>query len=100
MFIFMTRYVLISVLAACIPMAIGCGPAGSLNKESSEATISDDSADSDLKPTEVNEAESLAVGNQAPDFEIERMGGELLRLSSCIAETKQPTVLLFDRANW
>ena len=42
----------------------------------------------------------LKVGDTAPDFEIEAMGGEPLTLSSFFGQADRPTVLLFNRAHW
>ena len=45
-------------------------------------------------------ARKLAVGDKAPDFEVEVLGGESLRLSSYFGDGNGPTVLLFNRAHW
>ena len=97
-------------------MTIGCGQSGSINRGTLEANSVDDQADTDVKQvdtdlkqadtdfkqvdTDVDDVEPLAVGDRAPDFEVEVIGGELLRLSACVGATNNPTVLLFNRAHW
>ncbi len=87
-----TRHLLISaVLATFVLTVMGCGKSG----------ISGHETDS-LKPSGGDEenARKLAVGDKAPDFEVEVLGGESLRLSSFLGEANGPTVLLFNRAHW
>jgi len=42
----------------------------------------------------------LSVGDKAPDFEIQTLGGSTFNLSDRVGENSKPTILLFSRANW
>ena len=44
--------------------------------------------------------ETLSVGSQAPDFELETIGDEKVKLSDNFGENGKTTVLAFSRANW
>jgi len=85
-------------------VAMGCTKSGdSINKIGTPETVSlDDLADSDSDSAQVEDEDvgKLVVGDKAPDFEIEVMGGDLLRFSSYFGGSSGPTVLLFDRAHW
>ncbi len=95
---------LISPMLFTLLLATGCTKSGdSINKIGTPETVSlDDLADSDSDSAQVEDEDvgKLAVGDKAPDFEIEVMGGDLLRFSSYFGGSSGPTVLLFDRAHW
>lgn len=44
--------------------------------------------------------EALKVGDKAPDFELEGLGDEKIKLSERFGEKGRPVILLFSRANW
>lgn len=46
-----------------------------------------------------NEPAPIVVGQPAPDFSMTDVNGDLVRLSSLIADGKN-IVLIFDRAHW
>ena len=100
----MRPHQLISTMLFTLLVAMGCTKSGdSINKIGTPETVSlDDLADSDSDsaPVEDEDVGKLAVGDKAPDFEIEVMGGDLLRFSSYLGGASRPTVLLFDRAHW
>lgn len=100
----MRPHQLISTMLFTLLVAMGCTKSGdSINKIGTPETVSlDDLADSDSDSAQVEDEEvgKLAVGDKAPDFEIEVMGGDLLRFSSYFGGSSGPTVLLFDRAHW
>ncbi len=100
----MRPHQLISTMLFTLLVAMGCTKSGdSINKIGTPETVSqDDLADSDSDSAQVEDEEvgKLAVGDKAPDFEIEVMGGDLLRFSSYLGSSSGPTVLLFDRAHW
>ena len=100
----MRPHELISTMLFTLLMATGCTTSGDpVNKTGTPETVSqDDLADSDLDSAQVEDEDvgKLAVGDKAPDFEIEVMGGDLLRFSSYLGGASGPTVLLFDRAHW
>ncbi len=93
-----------ALLVTCVLSATGCTKSeDSINKVRTPETVPpDDRADSDSNSTQVEDQDvgELAVGDKAPDFEVEVMGGELLRFSSYLSDASGPTVLLFDRAHW
>ena len=74
----------------------GCKPTVSENvinsTESNETT--------DVKAQQADDTRLLSVGSKVPDFEVEVLGGETLKLSHYVAESSGPTILLFDRAHW
>ena len=43
---------------------------------------------------------SLKVGDKAPDFEVETLGGGKFKLSDQYGADAKPTILLFNRAHW
>ena len=45
-------------------------------------------------------AQTLKVGDQAPDFVLEGVDGKKVKLSDRFGEDGHPVVLLFSRANW
>lgn len=104
------RLLISSALVAFSLSAPGCEQSESSSNQisSTETTTRGNRADSEheaepnAEPAEVNDAGDgrLAVGDKAPDFEVEVMGGGSLRLSSCFGAANRPTVLLFDRAHW
>ena len=100
----MRPHQLISTMLFTLLVAMGCTKSGdSINKIRTSETVSlDDLADSDSDSAQVEDedVEKLVVGDKAPDFEIEVMGGDLLRFSSYFGGSSGPTVLLFDRAHW
>ena len=85
---------------------IGCGASDTVQTQSDapdttnfeHPTNSINETDSTGPANEVDDV--LAVGDKAPDFEIEALGGESLRLSSHCVASKGPIILLFDRAHW
>ncbi len=100
----MRPHQLISTMLFTLLVATGCTKSGdSINKIRTPETVSlDDLADSDSDSAQVEDEDvgKLVVGDKAPDFEIEVMGGDLLRFSSYFGGSSGPTVLLFDRAHW
>ncbi len=100
----MRPHQLISTMLFTLLVAMGCTKSGdSINKIGTPETVSlDDLADSDSDSAQVEDEDvgKLVVGDKAPDFEIEVMGGDLLRFSSYFGGSSGPTVLLFDRAHW
>ncbi len=42
----------------------------------------------------------VAVGEQAPDFDLESLNGKTVKLSDLVGENGKPVVLLFSRAHW
>ena len=49
---------------------------------------------------DVRGAARLKVGDQAPDFEIDVLGGKTIKLSDHVGREKDVTVLVFNRAHW
>ncbi len=98
----MRPHQLISTMLFTLLVAMGCTKSGdSINKIGPPETVSlDDLADSDSAQVEDEDVGKLVVGDKAPAFEIEVMGGDLLRFSSYFGGSSGPTVLLFDRAHW
>lgn len=45
-------------------------------------------------------AESLKVGDKAPDFEVDTFDDETVKLSDRFGEDGHAAILLFSRANW
>ncbi len=43
---------------------------------------------------------ALAVGDQAPNFELETFDDKVVTLSERFGEEGKPVILLFSRANW
>ena len=85
---------------ACVVPIVGCGQPQELGTEAKAAisrTAEDFNADEGHLP---RKDEPLAVGQRAPDFEVEVLGGQSLRLHEFLARSEGPTVLLFDRAHW
>ena len=97
----MRPHQLISTMLFTLLVATGCTKSGdSINKIGTPETVSlDDLADSDSDSAQVEDEDvgKLVVGDKAPDFEIEVMGGDFLRFSSYFGGSSGPTVLLFDR---
>ena len=93
-----------TLLVLCVLSTMGCTKSrDSINKVGTPETVSaDDGADSKSNSVQVEDQDvgRLAVGDKAPDFEVEVMGGELLRFSSYLGDATGPTVLLFNRAHW
>ena len=109
----MRPHQLISTMLFTLLVAMGCTKSGdSINKIGTPESVSlDDLAESDSDSAQVEsdsdsaqvedeDVGKLVVGDKAPDFEIEVMGGDLLRFSSYFGGSSGPTVLLFDRAHW
>ena len=48
----------------------------------------------------VGQTEAVAVGDAAPDFELESLNDETVTLSQRFGEEGKPVVLLFSRASW
>ena len=51
-------------------------------------------ADKQLQPN------TIAIGHDAPDFQVELLGSKLLKLSDHVKKCEGPTILLFARAHW
>ena len=51
-------------------------------------------ADKQLQPNKI------AIGHDAPDFQVELLGSKLLKLSDHVKKCEGPTILLFARAHW
>jgi len=51
-------------------------------------------ADKQLQP------HTIAIGHDAPDFQVELLGSKLLKLSDHVKKCEGPTILLFARAHW
>ena len=100
----MRLHQLTSAMLVTLMLAPGCTKSGdSINTIGTSETVSlDDLANSDSDSAQVEDEDvgQLAVGDKAPDFEVEVLGGELLRLSSYLGDASGPTVLLFNRAHW
>ena len=104
------RHLLISTVLATFMLAVvGCEQTGSSVDQigSTKTKLPDDQGNSghetdSNKPSggEEEDARKLVVGDKAPDFEVEVLGGESLRLSSYFGDASGPTVLLFNRAHW
>ena len=74
----------------------GCKP--TVSQTVIKSTGSDETID--VKTRQADDTRLLAVGAKAPDFEVEALGGETVRLSDYVSQASGPTVLLFDRAHW
>ena len=100
----MKLHQLISAMLVTLLVVTGCTKSvDSIDKIGTPETVSlDDLPDSDADAAQVEDevVGKLAVGDKAPDFEIEVMGGDLLRFSSYLGGASGPTILLFDRAHW
>lgn len=44
--------------------------------------------------------ETLKVGDAAPDFEIQTLESDKMKLSDHFGDDGKPVILLFSRANW
>ena len=63
-------------------------------------SIDETIAAAETAPTTDSDSGPLQIGDDAPDFQIEALGGQSIRLSDFFGDSKAPTILLFDRANW
>lgn len=54
----------------------------------------------DSKAAAQDPVKPLEVGELAPDFAVEALGGKTLRLSEHLALAAGPTIVLFNRAHW
>ena len=91
----------IAVLMMVLP--VGCGSPEVSDKSTKPEVAQPKSPAVDEARTNSNENElamNLAVGDKAPDFEIELMGGEMLKLSEHVLTCGGPTILVFNRAHW
>ena len=52
-----------------------------------------------LSPVAAQQA-TLKVGDRAPDFEVQTLGGGKFKLSDRYTADGKPTVILFNRAHW
>lgn len=62
--------------------------------------LSDSNETTSVQAKQADESRILSVGSKAPDFEVEALGGETIKLSDYVAASSGPTILLFDRAHW
>ena len=87
------------VLLSCF--FVGCQDLADLAlSQTEEATQHDADFEADLVVKDEQFSKKLALGDRAPDFEVELLGGNRLRLSEHVAGANGPTILLFDRAHW
>ncbi len=103
----MRRSPILLLLCPCLVVAISCVKATdeeASTKIEPQPTVSQESVpqtDTSSRRQEKDAMnERLAVGDLAPDFEFEMMGGERLTFSQYRKDANGPTVLLFDRAHW
>jgi hypothetical protein len=91
------------VLFSMMLVSIGCGSPDETNTTNeADASNQTSSTVADVK-TDLDDSErlkKLAVGDKAPDVEVELMGGQMLKLSDHVKNSSGPTILLFDRAHW
>lgn len=89
--------------------ALGCGveapegPSGSTAPATNTTEVPTVEIEMDSSPSApaavTTDDGPLKVGDSAPDFEIEALGGEQIRLADFLGQDR-PTILLFDRAHW
>ena len=92
-----------AILFSIVLVSVGCsGPEESKKTNEPEVTKQPSSTLTIPKsePDDSEGPKKLAAGDKAPDFEIELMGGEMLKLSDHVKNCGGPTILLFDRAHW
>ena len=53
-----------------------------------------------LAQQDEDQPKAVAVGDEAPDFELQSLGEEKVKLSDRFGEGGHPVVLLFSRAHW
>ena len=82
----------------CITLVAMAGCMPTVSKSVSNSTGSDETIDAQTR--QVDDPRLLAVGTSAPDFEVEALGGDTVRLTDYVAASSGPTILLFDRAHW
>lgn len=87
-------------------VVVGCKPSGPISADAETPGVID--AAQDVEASDVTDSETddqlhtdvdLAVGDIAPDFELEALGGASVKLSEFVGNSG-PTILLFDRAHW
>jgi hypothetical protein len=95
--------ILNAFLFSMMLLSIGCSsPDETKTTDKADAPNQTSPMVTDLK-TDLDDSEQLkklAVGDMSPDFEVELMGGEMLKLSDHVKSCSGPTILLFDRAHW
>lgn len=100
----MRRNLFVAVLfSAALLALIGCAKSvESSSQTGAPEQVSLDAADSDARPMSDAALANgpLAVGDKAPDFEIEVLGGDVVTLASFLHASTGPTVVLFNRAHW
>ena len=92
-----------SIGLAVLVLCIGCEPTGEANPSGQPTANETSDVDAPVEDAEASgssEDEKLSVGDKAPDFEVELLGGKTQRLSELVSQSDGPTILLFDRAHW
>ena len=46
------------------------------------------------------QSNTITIGHDAPDFQVELLGSKLLKLSDHVKKCEGPIILLFARAHW
>jgi hypothetical protein len=92
------KYVLISM--ALVLCTAGCENSNESSNES-VALVGESSRNQIASNSGFVEGiEKLAVGDMAPNFRVEVLGGKFLDFHDFLDEASGPTLLLFDRAHW
>lgn len=88
------------MLAAAFGWVQEAGPTPDQRADESEMPTNVTTTATEVGTPSESGTAKLSVGDRAPDFAVEILGGKTQKLSELIKKTKSPTVLLFNRAHW